>query len=390
MRSTRLRLLGRHRRDRHGRTIRSGRPRLLRHRAQAAAQHPAGARCRASASSCASSRRRRRRGLRRLRPHHRQRRRSTPASASSAPSTSSPTSTCAEPLRLARHGPQARRVHVRLREHRARLVPAPRLPVRARDLDLHRRVRRRPGRASASPRWRRTRRSPSASSCSRDFLGGHALLSNASHLRGSANWIRFPRVVCERWVTHGATVVLMGDAAHTAHFSIGSGTKLALEDAIELARPARPHRRRCAAALRDYEAARSVEVLRHPERGAQLDGVVRERRRATQHLTPSSSPTRCSRAASASATRTCACATPAIVDELEDWFARAGDRPGDRRRPSRRCSRRSRCAASTLKNRVVVSPMAHVLARRRHARRLPPRAPRRARAWAAPAWCSPR
>src|SRR6185369_1250432 len=70
------------------------------------------------------------------------------------------------------------------------------------------------------------------------YLQGERLISNAAHLRGSAQWIRFPRVVCRRWVHHNghAPVVLMGDAAHTAHFSVGSGTKLALEDAIELAR----------------------------------------------------------------------------------------------------------------------------------------------------------
>ncbi len=73
------------------------------------------------------------------------------------------------------------------------------------------------------------------------YLDGNALLSNATHLRGSAIWIQFPRVVCGNWV-HEETIggkrvpiVLMGDAAHTAHFSIGSGTKLALEDAIDLA-----------------------------------------------------------------------------------------------------------------------------------------------------------
>src|SRR5688572_1574169 len=70
------------------------------------------------------------------------------------------------------------------------------------------------------------------------YLDGKPLMSNASHLRGSAQWIKFPRVVCKTWIHHNgrAPVVLMGDAAHTAHFSIGSGTKLALEDAIELAR----------------------------------------------------------------------------------------------------------------------------------------------------------
>ena len=74
------------------------------------------------------------------------------------------------------------------------------------------------------------------------YLDGHALMNNATHVRGSAIWIRFPRVVCEpgctaRRSTAGSVpIVLMGDAAHTAHFSIGSGTKLALEDAIDLAR----------------------------------------------------------------------------------------------------------------------------------------------------------
>jgi anthraniloyl-CoA monooxygenase len=73
------------------------------------------------------------------------------------------------------------------------------------------------------------------------YLDGNPLLSNASHLRGSAIWIQFPRVVCGNWVHHetmggkDVPIVLMGDAAHTAHFSIGSGTKLALEDAIDLA-----------------------------------------------------------------------------------------------------------------------------------------------------------
>ncbi len=106
--------------------------------------------------------------------------------------------------------------------------------------------------------------------CERLFaaqLGGHALMTNAAHLRGSANWIQFPRVVCKRWVKHnpvnGRQVpwVLMGDAAHTAHFSIGSGTKLALEDAIELDRLLGQHSD-VSAALERYEAVRSVEVLK--------------------------------------------------------------------------------------------------------------------------------
>src|SRR6185295_9132925 len=61
----------------------------------------------------------------------------------------------------------------------------------------------------------------------------HKLISNASHLVGSAAWLNFKRIKCERWAS--GNVILLGDAAHTAHFSIGSGTKLALEDAIKLA-----------------------------------------------------------------------------------------------------------------------------------------------------------
>ncbi len=96
------------------------------------------------------------------------------------------------------------------------------------------------------------------------YLDGHKLMSNASHLRGSSQWIRFPRVVCETWVHDNgkAPVVLMGDAAHTAHFSIGSGTKLALEDSIELARCIGNAPGDLRAALQAYEAVRSIEVLR--------------------------------------------------------------------------------------------------------------------------------
>ena len=106
------------------------------------------------------------------------------------------------------------------------------------------------------------------------YLDGNALISNAKHLRGSANWIRFPRVVCGTWVHRvelpqgRVPVVLMGDAAHTAHFSIGSGTKLALEDAISLADAFAPSAGPCGGpadmdtVLRRYEDLRSVEVLK--------------------------------------------------------------------------------------------------------------------------------
>ena len=99
------------------------------------------------------------------------------------------------------------------------------------------------------------------------YLGGHPLMSNATHLRGSAIWIRFPRVVCRKWVHWNemggkrVPVILMGDAAHTAHFSVGSGTKLALEDAIALA-GALSDAIDLPAALTAYEESRGVEVLK--------------------------------------------------------------------------------------------------------------------------------
>ncbi len=104
-------------------------------------------------------------------------------------------------------------------------------------------------------------REQSIAACERIFarhLGGHKLMSNAGHLRGSA-WINFPRVLCERW-SH-ENLALMGDAAASAHFSIGSGTKLALESAVALADYLHSEPT-LAAAFEKYESARRTEVLR--------------------------------------------------------------------------------------------------------------------------------
>ena len=92
----------------------------------------------------------------------------------------------------------------------------------------------------------------------KDHLGGHPLMTNANHIRGSA-WLRFPRVLCEHW-SH-KNVVLLGDASATAHFSIGSGTKLALESAMALAELIHVEDSLEAAFAR-YEDERRLEVLR--------------------------------------------------------------------------------------------------------------------------------
>ena len=98
--------------------------------------------------------------------------------------------------------------------------------------------------------------------CARLFapwLDGNALLTNMRHLRGS-QFINFHRVSNEAWSKD--RLVLMGDAAHTTHFSIGSGTKLALEDAISLAQSIDRFGSDIPAALAAYEAERRVEVLK--------------------------------------------------------------------------------------------------------------------------------
>ncbi|MCA8870054.1 MAG: bifunctional salicylyl-CoA 5-hydroxylase/oxidoreductase [Rhodobacteraceae bacterium] len=92
-----------------------------------------------------------------------------------------------------------------------------------------------------------------------DHLDGHHLRSNADHLRGSAVWMNFPRVLCEKW--HHENLVLMGDAAATAHFSIGSGSRLAFDSAITLANYLHSEPDMQAAFIR-YQEERRLEVLR--------------------------------------------------------------------------------------------------------------------------------
>jgi len=84
-------------------------------------------------------------------------------------------------------------------------------------------------------------------------LEGHRLLTNKSI------WRSFPMVTNEAW--HHDNIVLLGDAAHTVQFSIGSGTKVALEDAVALAE-AFAHNRAVPDALAAYEAARRPDIGR--------------------------------------------------------------------------------------------------------------------------------
>jgi len=100
------------------------------------------------------------------------------------------------------------------------------------------------------------------------LLKGHRLIANRS------SWRRFPVIRCKNW--YYRNIVLLGDALHTAHFSIGSGTKLALEDAIALARAFDAHGTNVPAALAAYEAERKTEVLRERARlGERQRGIGR-------------------------------------------------------------------------------------------------------------------
>ena len=194
--------------------------------------------------------------------------------------------------------------------------------------------------------------------CEKLFAGvldGHGLISNAAHLRGSAQWIRFPRVVCKTWVQHNgrAPVVLMGDAAHTAHFSIGSGTKLALEDAIALARDIQAHGSDVPAALAAYEASRSIEVLRIQNAARNstewFENVERHARLAPEQFAYSLL-TRSQRISH----ENLRLRDPRYVGEFERWLAARSGVDAQLPPMFTPFSLRS----TRLKNRIVVSPMA--------------------------------
>nr|WP_199899172.1 bifunctional salicylyl-CoA 5-hydroxylase/oxidoreductase [Sneathiella glossodoripedis] len=184
------------------------------------------------------------------------------------------------------------------------------------------------------------------------YLGGHGLMSNANHIRGSA-WINFPRVLCERW-SH-ENLVLMGDAAASAHFSIGSGTKLALESAIALADylHSEPSMQ---AAFAKYEDARRLEVLKlqsaarnslewfeEVERYLDLDPVQFNYSLLTRSQRISHENLRLR--------------DPDWLKGAEKWFQKKAGAPADLRDRAPMFAP-YKLRDMTLKNRIVVSPMA--------------------------------
>jgi anthraniloyl-CoA monooxygenase len=183
-------------------------------------------------------------------------------------------------------------------------------------------------------------------------LGGHRLMTNARHLRGSA-WLNFNRVLCQTW-SH-ENVVLMGDAAATAHFSVGSGTKLALESALALAEYLHTESD-MPAAFRRYEDERRTEVLRL-QSAARNSTEWFEQVERYLHLDPVqfnySLLTRSQRISH----ENLRARDRAWLEGAEGWFEeQATGATPSRSRPPMFTPFRLRDL--TLKNRVVVSPMA--------------------------------
>jgi anthraniloyl-CoA monooxygenase len=202
-----------------------------------------------------------------------------------------------------------------------------------------------------------------------ETLGGAKLMTNARHVRGSA-WLNFHRLTCGAWSLYNGQshVVLMGDAAHTAHFAIGSGTKLAFDDAIELARQfdAIGHERETIRpALDAYEAVRRVDVARiqNAARNA-MEWFEVVGRRYADTLEPEqffySMLTRSQRISH----ENLRLRDPVWLEGYERWFARKAGAPSrDNGRPPPPMLTPYRARGVTLENRIVVSPMAMYSAR---------------------------
>ena len=182
------------------------------------------------------------------------------------------------------------------------------------------------------------------------YLGGHRLMSNARHLRGSA-WLNFHRVRCEKW--HHRNLVLIGDSAHTAHFSIGSGTKLAMEDAVALSRKV-SEQPDIVRALELYQAERSTEALR-------LQSAARNRMQWFENVARYAKlePLQFSYTLLTGSQRighdNLRLRDSRYVDRVEAWIA---ERSGLPAKPIPPMFTPLRLRGLELKNRVVVSPMA--------------------------------
>jgi anthraniloyl-CoA monooxygenase len=183
-------------------------------------------------------------------------------------------------------------------------------------------------------------------------LAGHRLIVNRSL------WRNFPTIRCERWVSRNA--VLIGDAKATAHFSIGSGTKLAMEDAIALYRAFRATGGRdVAAALACFETERRTEVEK-TQHSADVSLVWFERIERFWSMDPTRFAFGLMTRAKAITYDNLRLRAPQIVDEIDRVVAQEVRRDGfdvDVEKPAVPMFQPFRLRGMALANRVVVSPM---------------------------------
>jgi len=183
------------------------------------------------------------------------------------------------------------------------------------------------------------------------YLKGQQLITNSRHARGSA-WLNFNRVLCHQW--HYKNVVLIGDAAHTAHFSIGSGTKMAMEDAIALSKAVTAHPADVERALETYQQERELEALK-------LQSAARNRMEWFEnvarytHLEPEQFAYTLLTGSQRIGHENLKLRDKSYVDGVESWFAAKSGMPA---KPLPPMFTPFTVSALTLKNRIVVSPMA--------------------------------
>ncbi len=190
-----------------------------------------------------------------------------------------------------------------------------------------------------------------------EILQGHKVLTNRSH------WRNFPTIHCSKW--HHENVVLLGDAAHTAHWSIGSGTKLALEDAIALHAALVRSPTNLRAGLEWYETARreGVEKTQH---AANTSLLWFENVRRFWNMHPTQFHFSLMSRSKAITFENLRLRDAGSVHELEEWWnhevaaTEQGLLPGTFQAPPMFAPFHLR--SLHLRNRVVVSPMAQYMA----------------------------
>ena len=181
------------------------------------------------------------------------------------------------------------------------------------------------------------------------ILQDHAVHANNSR------WISFTTVRNERW--HHGNVVLLGDAAHTAHFSIGSGTKLAMEDALALAACVHEHER-ISAALDAYEAERAP-VVASTQRAAQASLEWFENLGQYVHQDPLQFAFNILTRSRRVTHDNLRLRDPEFVERVDRWFARQvrGPAAGSANAVAPPMFQPFQLRGLALKNRVIVSAM---------------------------------